>query len=134
MDTTRSDIVQAVLEGVAFAIRDSFEVALSLGLDITRSKICGGGARSPLWCRMMANILNISLDIPKTEEGPGYGGAMLAMVCCGEFESVEACADALLSVTETIEPDPVIAARYECQYQKFRRIYPALKGVFPQLL
>ena len=134
MDTTRSDIVQAVLEGVAFAIRDSFEVALSLGLDITRSKICGGGARSPLWCRMMANILNISLDIPKTEEGPGYGGAMLAMVCCGEFESVEACADALLSVTETIEPDPVIAARYEGQYQKFRRIYPALKGVFPQLL
>ena len=134
MDTTRSDIVQAVLEGVAFAIRDSFEVALSLGLDITRSKICGGGARSPLWCRMMANILNISLDIPKTEEGPGYGGAMLAMVCCGDFESVDACADALLSVTETIEPDPVIAARYESQYQKFRRIYPALKGVFPQLL
>lgn len=134
MDTTRPDIVQAVLEGVAFAIRDSFEVALSLGLDITRSKICGGGARSPLWCRMMANILNISLDIPKTEEGPGYGGAMLAMVCCGEFESVEACADALLSVTETIAPDPVIAARYEGQYQKFRRIYPALKGVFPQLL
>ena len=134
MDTTRSDIVQAVLEGVAFAIRDSFEVALSLGLDITRSKICGGGARSPLWCRMMANILNISLDIPKTEEGPGYGGVMLAMVCCGEFESVEACADTLLSVTETIEPDPVIAARYEGQYQKFRRIYPALKGVFPQLL
>ena len=134
MDTTRSDIVQAVLEGVAFAIRDSFEVAISLGLDITRSKICGGGARSPLWRRMMANILNISLDIPKTEEGPGFGGAMLAMVCCGEFESVNACADALLSVTETIEPDPVIAARYESQYQKFRRIYPALKGVFPQLL
>ena len=58
---------------------------------------------------------------------------MLAMVCCGEFESVDACAEALLSVTETIEPDPEIAARYEEQYQKFSRIYPALKGVFPQL-
>ena len=133
MATTRSDVVQAVLEGVTFAIRDSFEVAKSLGIGITRSKICGGGAKSPLWRRMIANILNISLDIPKTEEGPGYGGAMLAMVCCGEFESVDACADALLSVTETIEPDPEIAARYEDQYQKFRRIYPALKSVFPQL-
>ncbi|MBR0469487.1 MAG: xylulokinase [Mogibacterium sp.] len=133
MDTTRSDMVQAVLEGVAFAIRDSFEVAKSLGLDINRSKICGGGARSPLWRKMIANILGISLDIPKTEEGPGYGGAMLAMVCCGEYESVDACAEALLSVTETIEPDPEIAARYENQYKKYRRIYPALKGVFPEL-
>ena len=133
MDTTRSDIVQAVLEGVTFAIRDSFEVAKSLGLDINRSKICGGGARSPLWRKMIANILGISLDIPKTEEGPGYGGAMLTMVCCGEYESVDACTEALLSVTETIEPDPEITARYEEQYQKFRRIYPALKGLFPEL-
>ena len=133
MGTTRSDMVQAVLEGVAFAIRDSFEVAKSLDIDIKRSKICGGGAKSPLWRRMIANVLNISLDIPKTEEGPGYGGAMLAMVCCGEFESVDACADALLSVTETIEPDPEIAARYEEQYQKFSLIYPALKSVFPVL-
>ena len=133
MDTTRSDMVQAVLEGVAFAIRDSFEVAKSLDIDIKRSKICGGGAKSPLWRRMIANILNISLDIPKTEEGPGYGGAMLAMVCCGEYESVDACAEALLSVTETIEPDPEIAARYEDQYQKFSLIYPALKSVFPVL-
>ena len=133
MGTTRSDMVQAVLEGVAFAIRDSFEVAKSLDIDIKRSKICGGGAKSPLWRRMIANVLNISLDIPKTEEGPGYGGAMLAMVCCGEFESVDACADALLSVTETIEPDPEIAARYEEQYQKFSLIYPALKGIFPAL-
>ncbi len=133
MDTTRSDIVQAVLEGVTFAIRDSFEVAKSLGLDISRSKICGGGARSPLWRKMMANILDISLDIPKTEEGPGYGGAMLAMVCCGEYESVDVCAEALLSVTETIEPDPEIAARYDKQYKKFREIYPALKGIFHEL-
>jgi xylulokinase len=126
-------MVQAVLEGVAFAIRDSFEVAKSLDIDIKRSKICGGGAKSPLWRRMIANVLNISLDIPKTEEGPGYGGAMLAMVCCGEFESVDACAEALLSVTVTIEPDPEIAARYEEQYQKFSLIYPALKGIFPAL-
>jgi xylulokinase len=133
MGTTRSDIVQAVLEGVAFAIRDSFEVAKSLGLNITRSRICGGGARSPLWQKMMANILNISLDIPKTEEGPGYGGAMLAMVGCGRYATVEECAEDLLSVRATVEPDPEIAARYEVQYRKFSLIYPALKDVFSKL-
>ena len=133
MDTSRSDLVQAVLEGVAFAIRDSFEVARSLGVPVDRSKLCGGGAKSPLWRKIMANVLNIPLDIPQTEEGPGYGGAMLAMVGCGAFESVQACADALVHVTKTVEPDPAIAERYEAQYRKFGLIYPALKEVFPKL-
>lgn len=134
MDTTRGDVVQSVLEGVAFAIRDSFEVAKSLGLEIERSKLCGGGARSPLWRKIMANVLNIPLDIPQTEEGPGYGGAMLAMVGASAYASVEACADTLVRTKETVKPDPAIAARYETQYQKFHMIYPALKDVFPKLM
>ncbi len=133
MDSTRSDMVQAVLEGVAFAIRDSFEVAKSLGLHIERSKICGGGAKSPLWRKIFANVLNLPLDIPQTEEGPGYGGAMLAMVGCGLFDSVKSCADALVTVRETVQPDPEIAARYEKRYQYFKQIYPTLKGLFAQL-
>ena len=133
MDTTRADFVQAVLEGVAFVVRDSFEVAKSLGIPIESSKLCGGGARSPLWRRIIANVLNIRLDIPQTEEGPGYGGAMLAMVGCGLYESVQACTDALVSVTDTVEPEPELAARYEAQYQKFRQIYPTLKELFPKL-
>ena len=133
MDTSRSDMVQAILEGVAFALRDSFEVARSIGLDIQRSRLCGGGARSSLWRRMLANILNIPLDIPQTEEGPGYGGAMLAMVGCGAYESVEACADALVRLKETVEPDPETATRYEVQYHKFRKIYPAMKQLFHEL-
>ena len=71
MDTSRSDMVQAVLEGVAFAIRDSFEVAKSLGIEIPRSNICGGGAKSPLWRKIFANVLGIPLDMVKTEQGPG---------------------------------------------------------------
>ena len=122
--------MQAVLEGVAFAIRDSFEVAKSLGLEIRRSKLCGGGARSPLWRKIFANVLNIALDIPQTEEGPGYGGAMLAMVGCGAYASVKDCAKALVSVKETVEPDPEIAARYEEQYRKFQAIYPTMKPLF----
>lgn len=133
MDTTRSDMVQAVLEGVAFAIRDSFEVAKSLGIHIERSKVCGGGAKSPLWRKIFANVLNLPLDIPQTEEGPGYGGAMLAMVGCGLYGSVKDCADALVTVRETVQPDPEIAARYEKQYQRFRDIYPTLKPLFAKL-
>ena len=133
MDTSRADLVQAVLEGVAFAIRDSFEVARSLGLDIPRSWICGGGAKSPLWRKIFANVLGIPLDMVKTEQGPGYGGAMLAMVGCGVYASVQEAADALVELASTTEPDPELTARYEEQYQKFRRIYPALKGVFPEI-
>ena len=133
MDSSRSDLVQAVLEGVAFAIRDSFEVARSLGLDIPRSRICGGGAKSPLWRKIFANVLGIPLDMVKTEQGPGYGGAMLAMVGCGLFESVQAAADALVTLASTTEPDPEITARYEAQYRKFKRIYPALKDIFPEI-
>jgi xylulokinase len=133
MDSSRSDMVQAVLEGVAFAIRDSFEVAKSLGIHVERSKICGGGAKSPLWCKIFANVLNIPLDIPQTEEGPGYGGAMLAMVGCGLYGSVKACADSLVSVRRTVEPDPEISARYEKQYRNFAGIYPALKQLFAKL-
>ena len=134
MDTTRSDLVQAVLEGVAFAIRDSFEVARSLGLDIPSSKLCGGGSRSPLWRTIFANVLGTPLELPKTEQGPGYGGAMLAMVGCGRFESVQAAADALVEVAAVVEPDPALTARYEARYRQYRTIYPALKPVFARLL
>ena len=130
MDSSRSDMVQAVMEGVTFAIRDSFEVAKSLGIDIKRSKLCGGGAKAPVWRKIIANVLNISIDIPQTEEGPGYGGAMLAMVGCGEYDSVKSCCDALVRVTATIEPDEELAALYENRYNKFKEIYPTLKPLF----
>ena len=89
MDTTRADMTQAVLEGVAFAIRDSFEVAGDLGINITETKICGGGAKSPLWRKIVANVLNIKVNIIESEEGPGLGGAMVAAVACVYFVSVE---------------------------------------------
>ena len=133
MDTQRRDIVQAVLEGVAFAIRDSYEIAKALNIPIKSSKLCGGGGKSPLWRQIMANVLGLPIEIPVAEEGPGYGGAMLAMVGCGEYRSVADCADALVKVKAVVQPDPEITARYEAQYQKFRRIYPALKDVFPKI-
>ena len=134
MDTTRADLTQAMLEGVAFAIRDSFEVAKSLGISMERSNICGGGSKSPLWQTIMANVLGIPLDILVTEQGPGYGGAMLAMVACGEYATVREACDALIQVRATVQPDAEITARYEERYQQFRQIYPACKQLFAKLL
>ena len=133
MDTTRADMTQAVLEGVAFVLRDSFEVAKSLGVDIKATKICGGGAKSPLWKKMVANILNVTVEVPKSEEGPSMGAAMLAAVACGAYKSVKEAAEAIVTVKETIEPDAELAAKYEARYKQFREIYPVLRPLFQKL-
>ncbi len=130
LDTKRKDIVQAVLEGVAFAVRDNFEIAKEAGVIISRSTLCGGGAKSPLWRKIMANVLNIPIDIPSAEEGPGFGGAVLAMVGDGAYENVSQCAQKFVTVKGTVAPDPVIAERYNNRYEKFKEIYPSLKQVF----
>ncbi len=133
MNTKREELTLAVLEGVTFAIRDSVEVAKSLGIEINSSKLCGGGAKSPLWRRILANVLNIELEIPQTEQGPGMGGAMLAMVTCGEYETVNEAAKHLTSVSCVIKPEFELAQKYQKKYQKFRKIYPACKGLFAEL-
>jgi len=133
MDTSREDMLQAVLEGVAFAIRDSVEVARSLGIQIDRSKICGGGAKSGLWKRIIANVLNCELEIPVSEQGPGMGGAMLAMVACGEYGSVKSCCEKMCSVASVVKPEQELVVKYEDRYQKFRQIYPTCKSLFAQL-
>ena len=130
MDTTRADMTQAVLEGVAFALRDSFEVAKSLGIKIERTKICGGGAKSPLWKKMIANILNLKVDVIESEEGPALGGAMLAAVACGEYKNVEEAAAKIVRIVDTVEPEEELVKKYDERYQQFRQIYPACKPLF----
>ncbi len=130
MDTTRADMTQAVLEGVAFALRDSLEVAKSLGIELKSTKICGGGAKSPLWKKIAANVLNLRVEVPESEEGPSMGGAMLAAVACGEYASVEEIAAKVVKVVETVEPEAELVAKYEERYQQFKRIYPACKPLF----
>ncbi len=133
MDTTRADMTQAVLEGVAFALRDSFEVAKSLGIQIDRTKICGGGAKSPLWKKIIANVLNLKVDIIESEEGPAMGGAMLAAVACGEYAGVEDAAAKIVKVIDTVEPAPELVEKYEARYQQFREIYPACRELFDKI-
>ena len=129
MDTTRADMTQAVLEGVAFSMRDALEVAASLGIKIERSKVCGGGARSELWKQILADVLNIPIDVLETEQGPGLGAAMLAAVGCGAFASVKEAADAMVKVQETILPEPEIAEKYNEKYAFYHKLYPAIKTI-----
>lgn len=130
MDTTRADMTQAVLEGVAFALRDSVEIAKGLGVSINRIRINGGGAKSPLWCRIMANVLNVKVDKINSEEGPGFGAAILAAVGCGVFSSVEEACGKLIQVVSTTEQDPELVEKYNKKYEVFRALYPAMKDVF----
>lgn len=134
MDNTRADMTLAVLEGVAFAIRDSLEIARSLGNTITSSRICGGGAKSPLWRKIFANVCNLNIESIAAEEGPGYGGAMLAMVACGEYPNVKTIAEKFVQVTAVEKPDPSLVALYEDRYQRFKAIYPSVKELFPMLI
>ena len=127
LDTTRAQLVQAILEGVAFAMRDGVELARQAGIAIPRCKICGGGARSKLWKKIFANVLGVPVDSVETEEGPAMGGAMLAAVGCGAYASVEELAAKTVRIVDTVEPEPELTAKYEAQYQRFRRLYPALR-------
>ena len=117
MDTSRADMT-----------RDSLEVAKSLGIKIERTKICGGGAKSPLWKQIIANVMNIKVDVLEVEEGPSLGGAMLAAVGCGVYPDVETAGKKLAKVVDTVE-----AAKYEERYQKFKELYPAMKPLFKNL-
>ncbi len=133
MDTSRADLLQAVLEGVAFAIRDSVELARNLGIEIRSSRICGGGAKSRLWKRIFANVLNVELQLSVSEQGPGMGGAILAMVACGAYPDVQTACRQLAQVADTICPESELVAKYEEKYQQFRKIYPACRELFAQL-
>lgn len=133
MDTTRADMVQAVLEGVAFAIKDNVEIAESQGIHISSSSLCGGGAKSALWQKILSNVLNTEISLLQTEQGPGYGGAMLAMVGAGRYLTVEECAKSLVKIKETVLPQPEIALRYKERYEKFKEIYPSMKELFKNL-
>lgn len=132
-DTTRADMVQAVLEGVAFALRDSLERARAAGITVQESTLCGGGARSPLWQKILANVLGVTLRMPTVEEGPAYGAAMLAMVGDGAYPTVQACAEKLVTFRDTVTPDAALTARYARAYEKFCQLYPAVKQVYKVL-
>lgn len=129
MDTSREVMTKAVLEGVCFAIRDSIEVAKSLGIRLNTARICGGGAKSILWKNLLSNIIDLTLETIEVEEGPAYGAAILAAVANKEYDSVKEAVSYIIKLKEVIKPDKALVLEYNKKYEKFKKIYPALRGV-----
>jgi xylulokinase len=123
----RGTVVRSVLEGVAYGLRDSLELLQSLGMTADRGRISGGGARSGLWTKIVASVLDLPLERTAVEEGSAYGAALLGGVACGAFSDVHEAVAACVRVRETVEPDPAWATAYRDGYARFRELYPALK-------
>lgn len=128
--TTRADMTQAVLEGVSFSLRDILTRVRDLGADVTTARIIGGGAKSPLWCQMIADILRLKVEKMQSEEGPAFGAAILAMVGAGAYKNVEEACSALIEITETFTPNENVAANYDKRYPIYTSLYAALKDSF----
>lgn len=127
--TTKAQISKAVMEGVAFALKDCLEIAKESGLKITETNLCGGGAKSDVWKQIVADVLNLPVNILQTEQGPSYGGAILAMVGNGEYKSVIDATDKIVKIKTRILPNENNALKYQSKYEKFKKLYPALKGL-----
>ena len=126
MNTTREDMSLAVLEGVAYALRDCVEAG---AVKIDKAVLCGGGAVSKVWQTVLANVLGADIYLTETEQGPSMGGAFLAMTACGEYATVYEAADATVKKTLAVKCDPVLKKIYDQGYAAYRQLYPALKGV-----
>lgn len=132
-DTTKEEMSLAVLEGVAFALRDCVEVAKANGITVASTKICGGGAQSGLWKKIIADVLGMKVSSVSTEQGPAYGAAILSMVGAGEYQSIYAAVKNIIHVKEVSEPDFKLIKRYDERYRIYKKFYPALKESFLQM-
>ncbi len=124
----RSALVRAVLEGVAYGLRDSLELLRELGVAAEKGRVSGGGARSRLWLEIVASVLGLPVELTVVEEGSAYGAALLAGVAGGAFSDAREAVAACVRARETVEPHPEWAAAYEEGYARFRALYPALRG------
>jgi xylulokinase len=124
----RGVLVRAVLEGVAYGLRDSLELLAELGERPASARVSGGAARSELWLQIVASVLGMPLERPAVEEGAAFGAALLAGVAGGVFTTVAEAVQATVSVRETVEPDPDWSQIYVSGYERFRALYPALRS------
>lgn len=127
---TKGHMVRAVMEGVVFALRDSVEIIRKMGIPIRQVRAIGGGAKSPLWRQMQADIMNLEVATLNIDEGPAFGAALLAGVSAGIYTSVEEAAENTIHIVQTTSPRPQQVEQYEEYYQLFRSLYPALKERF----
>ena len=128
---SRAHVVRAILEGVAFSLRDSLTILREMRVPVESIRLGGGGARSGLWQQIQADVYGRPVELLATEEGAAYGAALLAGVGVGAWPSIDMACDATLQVASRMDPEPEVVARLDGQYERFRRLYQALKAVDP---
>jgi xylulokinase len=126
---TRAHIIRAIMEAVAFSLRDSLTIFDELKVPLGNIRLGGGGARSPLWRQIQADVYGRAVEIVAAEEGAGYGAALLAGVGAGIWKSVDEACDASVRVAQCIEPDARHVAIMNDAYARYRRLYPALRSL-----
>ena len=126
---TRGHIVRAILEGVAFSLRDTFTLFQEMNVPVSSIRLGGGGARSPLWRQIQADVYGHSVEIVEAEEGAAYGAALLAAVGAGVWPTVDAACSAAVRVASRIDPQPAVVATLRTSYAAFRRVYPATRQI-----
>lgn len=127
---SRAHLVRAILEGVAFSLKDSFSIFEELGVPVRRVRLGGGGARSTLWRQIQADVYNHEVEVVEAEEGAAYGAAILAGVGAKNWGSVDEACEAVVRVADRIAPDPTVAVIMQEKYLTYRKIYPALRQLF----
>ena len=127
---TRAHVIRAILEGVAFSLRDTLTIFAELKIPVESIRLGGGGARGALWRQIQADVYGMPVGLLEVEEGPAYGAALLAGVGVGNWTSVEEACDATVRVSQRIEPDSQHAALMNRQYGAYRKLYPALRDIW----
>ena len=125
----RGHVIRAILEGVAFSLKDSFSIFQEMKVPVTRIRLGGGGARSPLWRQIQADVYAHEVEIVEAEEGAAYGAAILAAVGARHFASVDEACDAVIRVATRVPPNPSSSVTLQKTYATFRRLYPALHSI-----
>lgn len=127
--TTQLDMSLAVLEGVSYALNNCLDLIRQKGINIKEVTLCGGGVKAKIWPYILANVLNVKINFTITEQGPGYGAAMLGMVSSKLFDNVDEAIDKLIKTSSSISPDEEIVNKYRDKYNKYLKIYPAIKNI-----
>ena len=125
----RGALVRAVLEGVAFGLRDSLEFLRELGVEVSSARVSGGGARCRLWLEICASVLGVPLERTVVEEGSAFGAALLGGVAGGVFADVREAVAATVHIKNVVEPDADWVGAYGEQQQRYRALYPALRDL-----
>jgi xylulokinase len=126
---TRAHVIRAILEGVAYSLKDSFTIFDEMKIPVTSIRLGGGGARSPLWRQIQADVYGRGVEIVAAEEGAAYGAAILAGTGAGGWSSVEQACDAIVKVAKRIAPNPQDSSTMQNAYRTYRKIYPALRQI-----